>query len=116
MQSYSLDGDFVKLEKHKIACEISCAALAHNYGLLVSRTPDCEHICVVKADAYGHGTERCVKRLSELGAVCFGVSCIEEARDVKRYASENSKILILGYTPVENAEELVNELIRQASL
>ncbi|MBQ2733154.1 MAG: alanine racemase, partial [Clostridia bacterium] len=59
--------------------------------------------------AYGHGTERCVKRLSSLGAVCFGVSCIEEAREVKRFASENSKILILGYTPVENADELARE-------
>ncbi len=100
-------------EKLKTYAKIDLGALERNYLAIKKRigeeTPDCELMCVVKADAYGHGTERCVKRLSSLGAVCFGVSCIEEAREVKRYASENSKILILGYTPVENADELAKE-------
>ncbi len=100
-------------EKLKTYAKIDLGALERNYLAIKERiereTPDCEIMCVVKADAYGHGTERCVKRLSSLGAVCFGVSCIEEAREVKRHASENSKILILGYTPVENADELAKE-------
>ncbi len=100
-------------EKLKTYAKIDLGALERNYLAIKERieaeTPDCELMCVVKADAYGHGTERCVKRLSRLGAVCFGVSCIEEAREVKRYASENSKILILGYTPVGNADELARE-------
>ncbi|MBQ2733003.1 MAG: alanine racemase, partial [Clostridia bacterium] len=87
-------------EKLKTYAKIDLGALERNYLAIKERiekeTPDCELMCVVKADAYGHGTERCVKRLSSLGAVCFGVSCIEEAREVKRFASENSKILILG--------------------
>lgn len=100
-------------EKLKTYAKIDLGALERNYLAIKERiqkeTPDCELMCVVKADAYGHGTERCVKRLTRLGAVCFGVSCIEEAREVKRYAAENSKILILGYTPVENADELARE-------
>ncbi|MBQ1934290.1 MAG: alanine racemase, partial [Clostridia bacterium] len=100
-------------DKLKTYAKIDLGALERNYLAIKARieenTPDCELMCVVKADAYGHGTERCVKRLSALGASCFGVSCIEEARDVKRYANPDSKILILGYTPVENAEELASE-------
>ena len=100
-------------DKLKTYAKIDLGALERNYLAIKERikekTPDCELMCVVKADAYGHGTERCVKRLSALGASCFGVSCIEEARDVKRYANPDSKILILGYTPVENAEELASE-------
>lgn len=119
MQSYSLYGDFVKLEKHKIACEISCAALAHNYGILVSRTPDCEHICVVKADAYGHVADICVRELLHLGCSFFAVSCIEEAISVRKICLDEQKdarILILGYTDPSLALSLVEYDIIQTVL
>lgn len=94
----------------KTYAKIDLGALEHNYLAIKAHidkdTPECRVMCVVKADAYGHGAENCVKRLAGLGVRRFGVSCIEEARQVRRFAPENSDILILGYTPVENAGEL----------
>ncbi len=101
MGSYNLYGDFEDLGKHKIVAEISTDALAHNYRLLTARTPDCEHICVVKADAYGHVADICVRELLSLGCSFFAVSCIEEAISVRKICldeGENARVLILGYT------------------
>jgi len=89
---------------------VDLAALGHNYlsakEEIIKKTPKVRIMCVVKADAYGHGVECCVRRLSQLGAESFGVSCIEEAREVKKYCRAGSDILILGYTPAEYATEL----------
>ena len=106
-----------KLIKHKIWAEIDTSALVHNYKLICERVhaqnPDCTVMCIVKADCYGHGTDLCIPRLYECGVRDFGVSCIEEALTVRRY-SKNSRILILGYTPVENAATLIKEKITQS--
>lgn len=101
MGSYRLYGDFEDLRKHKIVAEISSEALEHNYRLLTARAPDCEHICVVKADAYGHVADICVRKLLCLGCSFFAVSCIEEAIAVRKICLDERKmarVLILGYT------------------
>ena len=119
MKPYSLYSDFAKLEKHKITAEISTEALAHNYKLLVSRTPDCEHICVVKADAYGHVADICVRELLGLGCSFFAVSCIEEAIAVRKICLDENKearVLILGYTDPALAQVLSENDIIQTVL
>ena len=109
MESYKLYSNFEKLEKHKITAEISADSLTHNYKLLCSRTPNCEHICVVKADAYGHVADICVRELLNSGCTFFAVSCIEEAIDVRKICLDEQKearVLILGYTDPELASVL----------
>ena len=101
MEFYRLYSDFKDLERHKIVAEISTEALAHNYRLLSEKTPGCEHICVVKADAYGHVADICVRELLNLGCSFFAVSCIEEAiavRNICLNENKNAGILVLGYT------------------
>ncbi len=103
--------DMQNINHHlKTYAKIDHAALEGNYLAIrdyISReTPDCRIMCVVKADAYGHGAEGCVKRLASLGVRSYAVSCIEEARDVAAAAPKGSDILILGYTPAEYAAEL----------
>ena len=101
MGSYHLYGDFEELQRHKIVAEISTDALAHNYKLLCSRTEGCEHICVVKADAYGHIADICVRELLGLGCTFFAVSCIEEAISLRKICLDegvDARVLILGYT------------------
>jgi len=39
----------------------------------------CQHLCVVKADAYGHGAAACARALEAEGAPWFGVTGTEEA-------------------------------------
>lgn len=72
-------------------------------------------MCVVKADAYGHGVEYASRELEECGADWFAVSNIEEAIQLRKYGI-NKSILILGYTPVEMVEKLYNFNISQAIL
>ena len=97
-------------ETYKTYAEINLDALEHNYRVIADAvrrgTPEVKLLCIVKADAYGHGVENCVPLLASLGVHSFGVSCIEEARAVRACAPAGSDILILGYTPPENAEEL----------
>ena len=102
--------------KHKIWAEIDTDALVHNYEVLTEHirknTPDCTVMCIVKADCYGHGAEICVPRLVEAGARDFGVSCLEEAIEIRKYARDAS-ILILGYTPSENVSLLIRYGVTQ---
>ena len=119
MMQYSLYSNFARLEKHKITAEISTEALANNYKLLAARTPDCEHICVVKADAYGHVADICVRELLCLGCTFFAVSCIEEAIAVRKICldeNKNARVLILGYTDPALARVLYENDIIQTVL
>jgi alanine racemase len=59
----------------------------------VGSTP--EMLCVVKADAYGHGAIACSKVLDEAGADWFGVALPEEGFDL-RAAGIRKPILAMG--------------------
>ena len=81
--------------------EIDTDALQKNYSSLCAVTPGVRHICVVKADAYGHTSRICVPALLRAGCDFFAVSCIEEAievREICRKQSKDADILVLGYT------------------
>ncbi len=103
--------------KHKTWAEIDLSALSRNYTNIKSSVGTSEVMCVVKADAYGHGAERCTVALYETGARWFAVSCIEEALQIRsefdKNAIDDAKILILGYTPPENVSLLSENGIRQ---
>ncbi len=96
--------------------EINLAALIHNYKVLCRHihreNKDAEAMCVVKADAYGHGMEESVGALLSAGANFFAVSDISEALAVRR-VSETARILILGYTRPANAALLAKNHIIQ---
>lgn len=70
-------------------------------------------MCVLKADAYGHGAEALAHLYEELGADWFAVSNIEEAIQL-RGDGITTPILILGYTPANEAVKLSENNISQA--
>ena len=85
--------------------EIDLGALQSNFRACLDKmqatSPASRILAVVKADAYGHGTEPCVRALLAVGCDFFAVSCIEEAlavRAVCRDEKTDADILILGYT------------------
>ena len=100
--------------------EIDLSALGQNFEACLQRiqatSPTARILAVVKADAYGHGTEPCVRALLLAGCDFFAVSCIEEAlavRSVCRDEEKEADILILGYTTPQYARELTeNNLIQ----
>ena len=89
----------------KTWCKIDLDAIAHNYNYTKSRTAS-RIICVIKADAYGHGAVRIAKRLTDEGCDFFAVSSIEEALEL-RHGGIDCDILILGYIPPCRVAEAV---------
>ncbi len=87
--------------------------LRHNLSVLKKRCGEKIPACVVKADAYGHGDCVVVPFLEELGINFFCVSCIREALSLRSYGIKG-EILILGYTPPEEAKTLSERGISQA--
>ena len=76
--------------------EIDLGALKHNFEYAKKRS-DRRVICVLKADAYGHGAVKCGQFLQRNGAEMFAVAALSEAVELR----ENGitiPILILGYT------------------
>lgn len=93
--------------------EISLGNLGHNYRALRScLEPGCRFLGVVKADAYGHGAVPVARRLEELGAEYLAVACLDEAVQL-RAAGITAPILILGATPEELADAVVEHRLTQ---
>lgn len=87
--------------------EIDLSAIAHNMQELRRRTePGARLMAVVKADAYGHGAVEVSRVVLQHGADFLGVAILEEGRRL-REAGINAPILILGYTPEEQAADIV---------
>ena len=88
--------------------EINLNDIEHNYRVIKNcidkRVKLC---CVVKADAYGHGSKELAALYEKLGADFFAVSNLEEAIELRR-SSITKPILILGYTPEQYAKTLAN--------
>ncbi len=94
--------------------EIDLDALAHNYRVLRNRIGEkVRFLGVVKADAYGHGAVQVSRLLEELGAEYLAVSSIDEAVEL-RHNGIRMPILILGHTPKEQVERLIDYKITQA--
>ena len=90
--------------------EVDLDAISHNYNMIKKAAGDAECMCIVKADAYGHGAVPVSRQLYDCGARFFAVSNIEEALQL-RDGGISGGILILGYTPPELADVLyINDI------
>lgn len=78
--------------------EIDLGVLENNYKRICEYAGDAKVMCIVKADAYAHGALRCAETLYRAGCRFFGVSCINEAVEIRNCVRE-SDILILGVVP-----------------
>ena len=93
--------------------QINFDNLENNFNIIKQKTaPNVKIMCVIKADAYGHGAVPVAKFL-ESKADYFAVSNIEEAIEL-RQADIKTPILILSYTPVKFADKLAQFDITQA--
>ena len=104
---------------------ISTDAIRHNYKEICRYVE--EHatgkvpqvICVVKADAYGHGVDIITDVLGEAGCRFFALSSEREALTVRALEAERGRapeILILGYTFPENVPILAENHITCAAV
>ena len=94
--------------------EISLNAIEHNYNVIRNKVADDTKVCcVIKADGYGHGAVELSQIYERLGADFFAVSNIDEGIEIRKSGSK-LPIVILGYTPVSEAENLAEYDISQA--
>lgn len=69
---------------HPLRTSIDLDAIAANTRLLKNFAGPAKLMCVVKADAYNHGIDRCVPVMRAHGADAFGVATFAEARRVRQ--------------------------------
>ncbi len=94
--------------------EIDLDSLARNYRKLKAHIGEnVKFMGIVKADAYGHGSVQVSRCLQEVGADYLAVSSIDEAMELRTNGIE-MPILILGHTPRDQTEKLIENNITQA--
>ncbi len=94
--------------------EVDIDAIKHNFDVI--RQTVCSGVqimCVIKADAYGHGAVFLGKLYEKMGASRLAVSNIEEAMQLRDNGIK-LPILILGFTPPDMADVLAVNNISQA--
>jgi alanine racemase len=92
--------------------EVSEERLQQNYGVLSERAgAGTTVMAVVKANAYGHGGERCAVALARAGAVWFGVADVREGAAVRCALNAagfvRTEVLVLCGLLPENVAPLV---------
>ncbi len=75
--------------------EVSLEALSANFNLVKAAASRSKIMCVVKANAYGHGLVACAKHFESLGADYLGVAFVEEGVQL-RESGVRIPILVLG--------------------
>ncbi len=99
--------------KKRTWAEISLPNIRHNYEAIRKSLPEgCRFLGVVKADAYGHGAVAVSRLLESCGADYLAVSCLDEAMELRK-AGITMPVLILGHTPPQFTEVLIDNRITQ---
>lgn len=97
----------MKPSKHRAWAEVDLGAIEHNYRVICQQAK-APVLCVVKADAYGHGAVPVAQRLQAMGAPYFAAATVPEAVELRENGI-TKPILILGY--VDEAD--MNTIARQ---
>ncbi len=99
--------------ERSVWAEIDLSAVEHNVKEIRRWVKPTAKLCaVVKADGYGHGAVPTAKAVLKAGADCLAVAIVSEALEL-RQAGIDVPILILGYTPPEQAEIVIANDITQ---
>ena len=94
--------------------EVDLDSIEHNFNIIKQTVGNNTKImCVIKADAYGHGAVYLAKLYEQCSASYFAVSNIEEAMQLRENGI-SLPILILGFTPACMAKTLADNNISQA--
>lgn len=83
--------------KNRVWAEINTDALKSNIAVIRECAGDKEIIAIVKANAYGHGTDLIVPQLLKYGITKFGIATVDEGLNIKKLAPE-AMVMMLGHS------------------
>ncbi len=88
-------------------CTVSVDNLTYNVNQIKKHISKGTKLCaVIKADAYGHGAYHIATELLKQGFEYLAVAFIDEAIDIRNNGI-NAPILILGNTPIDTVDQLI---------
>ncbi len=83
-------------------------ALESNYRAIRAHVPPhVDLLCVIKADAYGHGAVEAGRRLQSIGAPYFGVATIDEGKELRDNGITVPILVLSGVLPWESPDTVV---------
>ncbi|MBQ3403024.1 MAG: alanine racemase [Synergistaceae bacterium] len=104
----------LELSMSRTWAEINLDELAHNFRILRSiLNPSAKFLAVVKANAYGHGSIHCARKLQDLGADWLAVAAIPEGIELRKNGI-HIPILCLGQADPNLAPLMFEYNITQA--
>lgn len=93
--------------KRPVWVEVNLDNLGHNMREIKKHIkPGTEVMAVIKADAYGHGALGVIDTLKAENINKFAVAVLSEAIEI-RNKDKDIQIILLGYTPDANLEEVI---------
>lgn len=93
---------------HRVHAEINIDYIEDNLKAIKNYVGyDKEIMVVIKADGYGHGAIPIARQLYEAGIDSIGVATLQEAVALRKYGIK-IPILILGYSPEEEYNDLID--------
>lgn len=101
-------------ETVRVWAEIRKDAFVHNLALAKKLTGK-QVMCVIKGNAHGHGAVACGTVLESHGADAFAVACLSEGIEL-RMGGIQKPVLILGWTPAEQAGQIAEHGLAQSIL
>lgn len=85
-----------------IWAEISLAAITRNLRAIQKHVgAQRKVLCIVKANAYGHGAVPVARALEAAGAACFGVTCVAEGIELREAGIRRPILVLSGFWPGE---------------
>ena len=93
---------------------VSLAAIRHNAALLAAAAAafDAELMCVIKADAYGHGAAATARALLAAGVKAFAVATLPEAIELRLAGvAPPATILVFGSPASADAALMVQHAV-----
>ena len=103
-----------KVSYYRVQANVDLGAIKYNLQQIRSKVnTDAKLMVIIKADGYGHGAVPLAKMMDQNTiSDAYGVAIIEEAVELRK-AGITKPILILGYTAMEQYDEVVAHGVTQ---
>jgi alanine racemase len=96
----------IEMKSHRAVAYIDLKVLEENYRTIKSRlSADVKILCVVKADAYGHGMVQVAGKLASIGADYLGVATISEGMQLRSHNINIPVLVMSGIMPWEDVQQ-----------